>query len=357
MLTRRQKEVLDFVSRHIDKHGVAPTLHEIGRHLKLSSVATVHKHCGSSKRRARCAGSRTRAARCRGAQGRGHGGRSSRCSAPVRPAPPIEPIETPGTIAIPEELLGRGETFALRVKGDSMIDDGIHDGDVVIVESRRDAENGATVVALVEGEATVKRFYRKRGRIHLVPANERLEPIVAREEDVELRGVVVGLVRVTAMSEPFALYVHVPWCRRVCPVLRLQRLRRPHPPRPPTPTRSCASSRHGPRAPPFAGRRVGTLYVGGGTPSLFSAGAIDRIVAAARARSAWPTARRSRSKRTPAPSTSGRCARYRAAGVNRLSLGVQSFTPRLLERLGRDHGPEDSEGRRRRGAAPPASTT
>ena len=108
---------------------------------------------------------------------------------------PIEPIETPGSIAIPEELLGRGETFALRVKGDSMIDDGIHDGDVVIVESRRDAENGATVVALVSGEATVKRFYRKRGRIHLVPANERLEPIVAREEDVELRGIVVGLVR------------------------------------------------------------------------------------------------------------------------------------------------------------------
>jgi repressor LexA len=85
--------------------------------------------------------------------------------------------------------------FALKVRGDSMIDDGIHDGDVVIVETRRDAANGATVVAVVGGEATVKRFYRRRGRIHLVPANERMEPIVAREEDVELRGVVVALLR------------------------------------------------------------------------------------------------------------------------------------------------------------------
>jgi repressor LexA len=108
---------------------------------------------------------------------------------------PIEPIEVPGTITIPEELLGRGETFALRVRGDSMIDDGIHDGDVVIVESRRDAPDGATVVALVGGDATVKRFHRRRGRIHLVPANERMAPIVAREEDVEIRGVVVALLR------------------------------------------------------------------------------------------------------------------------------------------------------------------
>ena len=76
-----------------------------------------------------------------------------------------------------------------------MIDDGIHDGDVVIVESRRDAPDGATVVALVSREATVKRFHRRRGRIHLVPANDRMAPIVAREEDVEVRGVVVGLLR------------------------------------------------------------------------------------------------------------------------------------------------------------------
>jgi repressor LexA len=108
---------------------------------------------------------------------------------------PIEAIETPDTITVPTEFLGRGTTFALRVRGDSMVDDGIRDGDVVVVESRRDAPNGATVVALVRGEATVKRLFRKRGRVHLVPANERLQPIGARGDEVEIRGVVIALLR------------------------------------------------------------------------------------------------------------------------------------------------------------------
>jgi repressor LexA len=108
---------------------------------------------------------------------------------------PLEPVEIPESVALPEELLGRGETFALRVQGDSMVGDGILDGDVVVVESRKSVENGATVVALVRGEATLKRFFRERGRVRLVPANERLEPIVAAAEDVEVRGEVVALLR------------------------------------------------------------------------------------------------------------------------------------------------------------------
>lgn len=196
VLTRRQKEVLDFVSHHIDRHGVAPTLHEIGRHLKLSSVATVHKHLRKleEKGAVRRLNHQSRAMSVV-PEPEAAGGARIPLLGIVAAGAPIEPIEDPTTITVPEELLGRGETFALRVRGDSMIDDGIRDGDIVIVESRRDAPEGATVVALVEGEATVKRFHRKRGRIHLVPANARMEPIVAREEDVELRGVVVGLVR------------------------------------------------------------------------------------------------------------------------------------------------------------------
>jgi repressor LexA len=196
VLTRRQKDVLDFVSRHIDRHGVAPTIHEIGRHLRLSSPATVHKHLRKleEKGAVRRLTHQSRALAVVPAPEQAAGARIPLLGT-VAAGAPIEPIEVPGTISVPEELLGRGETFALRVKGDSMIDDGIHDGDVVIVESRRDAPNGATVVAIVEGEATVKRFYRKRGRIQLVPANERMQPIVAREEDVELRGVVVALLR------------------------------------------------------------------------------------------------------------------------------------------------------------------
>ena len=196
MLTPRQKEVLEFVTRHIDRHGVAPTLHEIGRHLKLSSVATVHKHLRQleEKGAVRRLTHRSRALAVVPPADVAAGARIPLLGT-VAAGTPIEPVEVADAIAVPEELLGRGDTFALRVRGDSMIDDGIHDGDVVIVESRADAPEGATVVALVRGDATVKRFHRRRGRIHLVPANERLEPIVAREDEVQVRGVVVALLR------------------------------------------------------------------------------------------------------------------------------------------------------------------
>jgi len=108
---------------------------------------------------------------------------------------PIEPVEVPETVSLPEELLGRGETFALRVRGDSMVGEGILDGDLIVVESRPEAENGTTVVALVRGEATVKKLYRERGRVRLMPANDKVPPIVARAADVEIRGVVIAVLR------------------------------------------------------------------------------------------------------------------------------------------------------------------
>ena len=108
---------------------------------------------------------------------------------------PIEPVELPETVVLPEELLGRGETFALRVQGDSMVGEGILDGDLIVVEARSQAPNGATVVALVRGEATVKKLYRQRGRIRLEPANERVAPIIAREDEVDVQGVVIAVVR------------------------------------------------------------------------------------------------------------------------------------------------------------------
>jgi repressor LexA len=196
VVTPRQKQVLDYIRHYNEQHGVSPTLEEIGKHLHLGSLATVHKHL-------------------RGLEERGairRLPRQSRALEVIEPATtvravkvpmlgrvaagtPIEPIEERETVDLPEEMLGRGETFTLRVKGDSMIDDGILDGDIVVVESRSEAANGATVVALVRGEATVKRYHRKRGRIHLVPANANLEPIVVPEDEVELRGVVIGLLR------------------------------------------------------------------------------------------------------------------------------------------------------------------
>ena len=195
-LTKRQKELLDYLRRHIRDRGYAPTLEEIGRHFGLASVATVHKHLRNLAEKGlvtRDAG-RSRALALVPAPDTARA-----VSVPllgrVAAGTPIEPVEIPETVALPEDLLGRGETYALRVQGDSMIGDGILDGDLVVVEARRQARDGATVVALVRGEATVKRLYRRRGKVVLQPANDRLKPIVAREDEVEVRGVVIAVVR------------------------------------------------------------------------------------------------------------------------------------------------------------------
>ena len=111
---------------------------------------------------------------------------------------PIEAIEQGGeTIGVPLDMIGRpGETFALRVRGDSMIEDQICDGDVVVIERRDQARNGETVVALVGGdEATLKRFYQRGEQVELVPANSSMEPIEVHASDVQIRGVVRGLMR------------------------------------------------------------------------------------------------------------------------------------------------------------------
>jgi repressor LexA len=109
---------------------------------------------------------------------------------------PIESPEGNESITVPDEFIRRQNTFCLRVRGESMVDEGIRDGDYIIVEGREVANDGETVVALVNGEATVKKFFREHdGRIRLEPANVTMQPIYASEEDLRVRGVVVGLMR------------------------------------------------------------------------------------------------------------------------------------------------------------------
>jgi repressor LexA len=109
---------------------------------------------------------------------------------------PIEPVEMTDSLAVPEELVRGKDTFVLKVKGDSMIDEQIRDGDLILVQPRSTAENGETVVAVVGGEATVKKFYREDGeKIRLQPANDKIKPILVSENQVEIRGVVVAVIR------------------------------------------------------------------------------------------------------------------------------------------------------------------
>lgn len=197
-LTRRQREMLDSIDQFIEENGYSPTLEEIGDALGLSSPATVHKHLQNleSKGLIRRNWNHSRSIELTPT--------AKKTSANVLPllgnvaaGSPIEAIENPDTVEVPREFVGKKETYVLKVAGDSMIEDGIHDGDLIIVERRPTAQTGETVVALIDdGEATVKRFYREgKSRIRLQPANAAMEPQIYDTDQVRIQGVVVGLMR------------------------------------------------------------------------------------------------------------------------------------------------------------------
>jgi repressor LexA len=200
-LTRRQREIYDYLAEFIEHNGYAPSLEEIAARFRLSSVATVHEHLENleSKGAVRRDPHKSRAIELtQPADGRG---RSAAVDLPllgrVAAGQPLEAISEHETLAVPEAMLGRGETFVLRVAGDSMIDEHIADGDFVIVEKRETARNGERVVALIDGEhATLKTlFHEPDGRIRLQPANERLDPLFYDASRVRVQGVAIGILR------------------------------------------------------------------------------------------------------------------------------------------------------------------
>jgi len=195
-LTKRQKQV-DYLEQYISEHGYAPTLAEIGQHFGLSSLATVHKHLRNLEQKGAIRREHNHSRALEVSQAKGSGAHAIKLQGTVAAGVPIEAIETNESISVPEEFIRRDETFCLRVKGESMIDDGIRDGDYIIVESREFADNGETVIALVGGnEATVKKLYREAdGKVRLQPANASMQPIIVDPQDLMIRGVVVGLMR------------------------------------------------------------------------------------------------------------------------------------------------------------------
>ncbi|HEY2665153.1 MAG TPA: transcriptional repressor LexA [Candidatus Binataceae bacterium] len=196
-LTKRQKQLLDFLANYIAEHDYAPTLEETGNFFGLSSLATIHKHLKNLEQKGFIRRNRNHSRALEITQQRRRGGSPTlQLLGNVAAGLPIEAIETPDSISVPEDFVRRDNTFCLRVRGESMIDEGIRDGDYIVVEGRDSASDGETVVALVNGEATVKKYYREPdGRIRLQPANATMQPIYAPEEDLMVRGVVVGLMR------------------------------------------------------------------------------------------------------------------------------------------------------------------
>jgi repressor LexA len=196
-LTKRQKQLFDYIQAYLTRRGYAPTLEEIGAHFKLSSLATVHKHLSNLEEKGliRRTWNHSRAIELV-PQRKEARAVEVPLLGQVAAGRPIEALEQDDTIALPEDLIRRDNTYVLRVAGNSMVDDGIWDGDYIVVEERATAESGETVIATIGGEATVKRFYREKGgKIRLQPANEKMDPLIVRANDLEIRGVVVAVMR------------------------------------------------------------------------------------------------------------------------------------------------------------------
>lgn len=198
MLTKRQKEILDFIQSYQKKKGVAPSLKEIGQHFRLSSLSTIHYHIKVLRDKGYLykEESRPRAI-------------SVRKDEPLVKVPllgmiaagqPIEAIANSSeSIAVPKTKISYGQHyFALKVVGQSMVDENINDGDVVLIRQQPVAENGEKVVALIDNyEATLKTFFKERGQIRLQPANKNYEPIIIKhgEKEVAIQGVVIDIIR------------------------------------------------------------------------------------------------------------------------------------------------------------------
>ena len=196
-LTKRQREILDYLNEFIAQHGYAPSLEEIGRRFSLSSLATVHKHLTNLQEKGfiRRAWNRSRSVELVPTR---VGGRAVELPllGYVAAGHPIEAVPGNETISVPDALIGKRDSYVLRVKGDSMIDEQIRDGDFVIVEDRKSADNGEMVIALVDGmDVTLKKYFQESGRIRLQPANPTMQPIMLNPDQVQVQGVVVGVMR------------------------------------------------------------------------------------------------------------------------------------------------------------------
>src|SRR6201987_376445 len=202
-ITRRQREVYDFISRFVAEHGYSPSFEEIGEGLDLSSLATVHKHISNLEKKGLLTRdyNRSRSIDLLPPKGRLKQAMSVNTTmvlpllGRIAAGQPIEAVENPETISLADFVRSK-EVFVLEVSGESMQDEHIVDGDFVLVEKSKTAHNGDIVVALVEGsDATLKRFYKEGDSIRLQPSNANMQPIIRPAAAVQVQGRVIGVLR------------------------------------------------------------------------------------------------------------------------------------------------------------------
>jgi len=194
-LTPAQERVYRFVRDYLQQQGYSPSYEEIRQHLGFRSLNAVYKHLKQLELRGYLYSLWQNRKRTLELLPLRTGSLSIPFLGTVAAGTPIEAVEVPESIDVPESFLGSGNNFALRVKGDSMIDEGIREGDILIITRQTHAENGQTVVALVRGESTVKKLYQYGEEIELRPANSQMESLRMSVSDVEIVGTVVGLLR------------------------------------------------------------------------------------------------------------------------------------------------------------------
>ncbi len=202
-ITRRQHQVYDFISRFVAEHGYSPSFEEIASGLELSSLATVHKHISNLEKKGLLTRDYNRSRSIDLVPPKGRLKQSMSVNTGVvlplvgriAAGQPIEAIESQSTISLADFVRSK-EVFVLEVKGESMQDEHIVDGDYVLVEKTRTAHNGDIVVALVESnDATLKRFYHEGDKIRLQPSNVNMQPIIKPASSVEIQGRVIGVLR------------------------------------------------------------------------------------------------------------------------------------------------------------------
>lgn len=206
-LTPKQKQLLDFITKFRVKNGYAPSQNEIANHFGFKSLGTVQNYLVRLERQGVLKKTWNARRSTQAVSPQPTDMRSLTAANAAVPIPllgrvaagrPIEAISSHETIDVPASMLKQGaSSFVLRVAGDSMIEDGILDGDYVVIKKQATAENGQTVVALINNEATIKRFQKRSDRIELHPANSKYKPIVVRSDidEFKIEGVLMGVIR------------------------------------------------------------------------------------------------------------------------------------------------------------------
>ncbi len=196
-LTKRQREILDYVTEFVNENGFAPSIREIGNHFDLNSPATIHAHLENLKSKGflKTSFNEARSIELTKIKTNWLSAVELPLAGLITAGEPIEAVENNETIAVPADFVAdKANSYVLKVKGESMIDEGILSGDFVIVERNPSPANGDVVVALLNNAyATLKKFYREKTRIRLQPANSSMKPIYAK--DPLIQGVVRGVIR------------------------------------------------------------------------------------------------------------------------------------------------------------------